>query len=84
MARFFRPPIAIGVREDGRGLPAGIISRGKAMRVTAVRDRWRVREGWWRGEEVWREYFEVLTDRSAYLIFRDLPAGGWYLQRAYD
>jgi hypothetical protein len=34
---------------------------------------------------VWREYLKVTTDTGLLcLLYRELPAGGWFLARVYD
>jgi len=52
--------------------------------VTGIANRWRVHTLWWR-EEIWREYFKVLTDSGLLCtLYHDLLAEHWYLERVYD
>jgi len=54
------------------------------QRVTGIANRWRVHTLWWR-EEIWREYFKVLTDSGLLCtLYHDLLAEHWYLERVYD
>jgi hypothetical protein len=49
-----------------------------------VAETWKMDEGWW-AKRVWRDYFKVITDSGLLLlIYHDLPAGGWWVQRLYD
>ena len=43
------------------------------------------RQGYWWEEEVWRDYWEVITDSGLWcVLYRDLLADGWYLERIYE
>jgi hypothetical protein len=57
---------------------------GHEHTVIQIIDRWRVDDGWWR-RRVWREYFQLIT-RSGLLvlIYHDVRAAEWRLQRLYD
>jgi hypothetical protein len=51
--------------------------------VDSVREEWVVEDRWWTGSPLRRRYFEVvLVDGRNVVVFRDLVAGGWFLQRA--
>jgi hypothetical protein len=51
--------------------------------VEAVAEDWVVEDRWWTGDPLRRRYFElVLADGRNEVVFRDLAAGGWYMQRA--
>jgi hypothetical protein len=51
--------------------------------VDTIREEWVVEDRWWTGKPLRRRYFEVvLTDGRNLVVFRDLVAGGWFLQRA--
>jgi hypothetical protein len=40
--------------------------------------------GWW-GRRAWREYFQCLTATGLLvLLYHDVRAGTWRLQRVYD
>ena len=83
MSRLLQPPRRIEVRLDRRGRPTGLSHRGRFFEVRRVCRRWRVEEDWWRSP-VARDYFEVETSGFVGVIFRDLAAGGWFLERVYD
>ena len=64
--------------------PVRLRIKGRWLIVGEWRDRWRIDDEWWRGEEVSRMYFRVLMeDGREVTIFRDLVKRGWYLQ-TYD
>lgn len=51
--------------------------------VDAVREEWVVEDRWWTSRPLRRRYFEVvLADGRNLVVFRDLVAGGWFLQRS--
>jgi hypothetical protein len=53
----------------------------RRLRVTVIRDRWRVDDEWWRSE-ISRFYYQaVLEDGRALTLFRDLLTERWYRQR---
>jgi hypothetical protein len=67
------------VEADARGTPTAV----GAVEVDTVREEWVVEDRWWTSRALRRRYFElVLIDGRNVVVFRDLVAGGWYLQRA--
>ncbi len=51
--------------------------------VETMREDWVVEDRWWAEESVRRRYFElVLVDGRNVVVFRDLAAGRWLMQRA--
>ena len=51
--------------------------------VEAVREEWVVEDRWWDEVPVRRHYFELaLSGGLSATVFRDLPSGRWYRQRA--
>jgi protein ImuB len=56
-------------------------------REYAIERAWgpeRIETGWWRGADVRREYYLVETTAGErFWLFRDLAAGGWYIQGTY-
>jgi hypothetical protein len=61
------------------GVPVAV----EAGEVDSVREEWVVEDRWWTGWPLRRRYFElVLADGRNIVVFRDLVAGGWFLQRA--
>jgi len=48
-----------------------------------MREDWVVEDRWWAEESVRRRYFElVLVDGRNVVVFRDVVAGRWLMQRA--
>jgi hypothetical protein len=67
------------IRADDQGVPVALDAR----QVDSVREEWVVEDRWWTGRPLRRRYFElVLTDGRNVVVFRDLVAGGWFVQRA--
>jgi hypothetical protein len=51
--------------------------------VSAIQDRWRLDDEWWRERPISRLYHTlVLEDGSLLVVYRDLVAAEWYVQRA--
>ncbi len=78
--RALATPRSARVELDDDGVPACVDDRA----VEAVREEWRVEEGWWTDAPVRRRYFElVLAGGRVATVFEDLRAPGrWYAQRA--
>jgi len=73
-------PQRVRVEEDSSGLPIAIKIARRQL-VTAIEDRWRIDDEWWRSEPVSRHYFVVLFASGRRLIvFKDLNSGQWYRQ----
>jgi hypothetical protein len=84
MTRLWPDGQMIEVEADASGIPQQFIWWGSSHRVETVAGRWRVDEDWWR-VRIWREYFKVATTSGLLVVlFHDLEAGGWCLQRLYD
>lgn len=70
-------PEPVEVAEDALGLPVAV----KRLTVTAIEDRWRIDDEWWRRDQVSRAYYAVmLKSGQRTVIYKDLAAGGWYRQ----
>ena len=84
MSRFWPDGVPIVVTCDELATPLAFVWEGHRHSTERIVDRWRVDEGWWQ-RRVWREYFQ-LTTRSGLLvlIYHDVRAGEWRLQRLYD
>jgi hypothetical protein len=66
------------------GDPVRLLIKERWFVIRQWRDRWRIDDEWWRGEEISRMYFRVLLeDGREITIFRDLVNKRWYLQ-SYD
>ncbi|GIW12988.1 MAG: hypothetical protein KatS3mg062_0427 [Tepidiforma sp.] len=78
--RFLNQPRGLAVEADEQGTPRAIAWQGRFRRVAAILERWRVDDEWWR-EEIARLYYEVELEGGRRLtVFRDLVAGGWFVQ----
>jgi hypothetical protein len=70
------------VEADNRGHPRAVTFEGTRRAVTAVQDRWRIDDEWWREKAVSRMYYELrLEGDRVVTVYRDLEGGGWWLQR---
>jgi hypothetical protein len=50
--------------------------------IEAVRESWLVEDRWWTARPLRRRYWEVVSASGRNLVvFHDLSAGGWFLQR---
>ena len=69
------------MEEDASGLPAAV--RGKRRQViTAIEDRWRIDDEWWRVEPISRLYCAVrLASGQRLVLYKDLVTGEWYEQK---
>jgi hypothetical protein len=67
------------VELDAGGRPRQVAGRA----VDAVREEWRVEEGWWTERPVRRRYLElVLDDGRVAVVYEDRrEPGRWYAQR---
>jgi hypothetical protein len=68
------------VEEDAAGAPA-VIRMTRRQTVTAIKDKWRIDDEWWRNEPVSRLYYLVLL-RSGHrlVLYKDLVNKCWYCQ----
>lgn len=74
-------PIDVEAQEEA---PVAFRWQKQRCRVRAIVEQWIVHDEWWR-EEVWRHYFQVETgDALLCVLYHDLLAGGWRLERVYD
>lgn len=74
----------VEVSADAHGDPLSFTRKGRAQRVAAVLERWRLEDGWW-GNEERRCYYRVQTARgSVFDIYHELISDKWYLDRVLD
>ncbi len=70
-------PVAVLVDHDTRPKVVG----GKP--VASIREEWLVEDSWWSRRQIRRHYFEVVLEGGRNLtLFRSLPGGEWFSQRA--
>ena len=63
--------------------PGGVPRSVGGVPVEAVREEWVVEDRWWTGTPLRRRYFElVLGDGRNVVVYRDLEAHAWHVQRA--
>ena len=73
-------PEQVSIEEDASGLPVAV-RLPQRQHITAIEDRWRIDDEWWRREPVSRIYYAVLLTSGQRLVFyKDLIKGGWYRQ----
>ena len=81
-------PRRLRVETDAGGRPQAVLFEGVLREVTAVQDRWRIDDEWWRETPVSRMYFELRLDGERVVtVYREMAGrdgandGGWWLQR---
>lgn len=100
IARRFRPGRAVEVAaHPASGAPLAVRWRGRRRRVARVEESWEVATGWWRddsgdtaappgaalGMPPCRRYYRLATREGLRcVVYRDLPAGRWYLVEVLD
>jgi len=75
--------VAVELGADGR--PAAVRrSAGQSVSdstVEAILENWRIDDEWWR-QPIARRYYEVMLNGGAHVVlFEDLAAGGWFVQK---
>lgn len=84
MTPFWPGGDAIQVQLQG-GKPVAFRWRHRLHRVRKVSACWRVHTRWWTEAEICRDYWEIATDDSFLcVIYQDLSAGAWYLERVFE
>jgi len=75
-------PIIVGKADAWT--PAAFHWRGSDHAVDTIITQWRIDRLWWT-MRIWRDYFELTTHSGLMVvIYHDLIADTWYLQRLYD
>ena len=75
-------PSRVRVQVDEGGRARAVLVEGVVRAVTAVQDRWRIDDEWWREKPVSRMYYQLqLEGNRVVTVYRDLPGGAWWLQR---
>jgi hypothetical protein len=84
MTRLWPAGQPIRVQTGDRDCPEQLTWQGQAHPVEGIANRWLVDEDWWK-QRIWREYFKLFTTTGLLLvIYHDLVADRWYVQRLYD
>ncbi len=84
MTRLWLDGSPITVVTGGLEEPSHFTWQGERHTVREITRRWRINQDWWR-ERVWRDYFKLITHTGLLVvIYHDLQADQWYLQRLYD
>jgi nucleotidyltransferase/DNA polymerase involved in DNA repair len=77
------PPRPIHVTTGPDGLPRALVWREALRRVETVYEVWRERRCWW-SRPVERDYFRLETaDGQVRVVFRDVRADRWLLERRH-
>jgi hypothetical protein len=84
MSRLWADGVPIAVVCDDLVAPLAFTWDGHRHAVDQFIARWRVDEGWWH-RRIWREYFQLITRTGLLVvIYHDVRAHEWRLQRLYD
>ena len=79
VARGLNAPLPARVGAAADGAPR----RVNGHRIAQVRESWLVEDRWWTDRPLRRRYWEVVSaDGRNLVVFHDLQAGGWFMQRA--
>ncbi len=79
MARALNLPRPAQVRVRGGGVPVEV----DGQRIELLRESWLVEDRWWTDTPLCRRYWELVNARGRnVVVFRDVYAGGWFVQRA--
>ena len=75
-------PIEVAIGADGRPHTVAREGRLESRAVSAIQDRWRIDDEWWREHAVSRMYYALLLDDGSLLsVYHDLLANTWHEQR---
>ena len=74
-------PLPIKVEVDQIGLPIYYYSKNrKRLKISIIRDRWRIDDEWWR-KQLSRKYFTIVLENGLIItIFQVLLSHKWYSQ----
>lgn len=74
---------AVSVVPDGP--PLRMTWQGQSHRITTCRGPERIEAGWWRSDDIRRDYYRVEWENGTQVwIYRDRKSGHWYLHGFYD
>jgi hypothetical protein len=70
----------VWVQTGPEGEPRVVAWERRRLRVTTLRDHWRIDDEWWR-HPIARRYFQVVLDDGCCLtLYHDLETGRWHRQ----
>jgi hypothetical protein len=73
-------PRGTRVMVDEAGVPTAVLIGRRLKAVSAIRERWRIDDEWWR-RPLARDYLAVvLEDGRPLTLYHDLVEGGWWVQ----
>jgi hypothetical protein len=73
-------PEPVHVQEGPDGIPVALKTK-RRQAITAIEDRWRIDDEWWRSESVSRLYYAVTLDSGQRLVLsKNLIDNRWYRQ----
>jgi hypothetical protein len=68
------------VETDVDGIPRALKTK-RRQNITAVEDRWRLDDEWWRTEPISRLYYAVrLASGHRAVLYKNIISGEWYKQ----
>ena len=84
--RVRRRPVEVSVVALApQGSPRMFRYHSQLHRVAMCTGPERVETGWWRGRQVRRDYFRVITETGeAFWIFRNRDDGRWFMHGVFD
>jgi hypothetical protein len=84
MSRFWPQGVPITVTCDELATPLEFVWQGYRHPIATIIDRYRDDTRWWQ-RRIWRENFLLITETGLLvLIYHDVRAGEWRVQRQYD
>jgi protein ImuB len=84
--RLWSKPRPIHVRSEGLELlPSRVRWAGKEYHISSAWGPERIETGWWRGDDIQRDYYVITTHLGTrYWIFRRHDDGRWFLHGCFD
>ncbi len=74
-------PEPVRVAEDPAGMPAALQAK-RRQKITAIEDRWRIDDEWWRSAPISRAYYAVrLASGLRLVLYKDLIKKEWFQQK---
>ena len=73
-------PRILEVDAGPSGEPKAVLWQGRHLRVTALRDSWRIDDEWWRDEISRRYFLAELEGERQLTLYYDLLEDAWFAQ----